>query len=256
MGEVTHAQACPKRLLKLWYLLKRGTTCNEQETTWNDLKQPTTSKKRPETTCNEQETTWNDQQRARNDLKRPTTTWKDLQETRSDLETIYDEEEMTWNDPQRVRHNLQRPKPTYNEQKKEAKQPTTTRIWDYFTWGNRFSSLTRFQPWNDLQRARNALKRPTTSKKQPETMEVEHQTFLYYHMYLLPEIKFTGYVANFFDTRKWTFTRQKSTLWIKQKKSNFDIDKTFRALKMSTWSFSAHHTKNDWMLIILCFSRD
>ena len=41
-----------------------------------------------------------------------------------------------------------------------------------------------------------------------------------------------GYVANHFDTRKFTFAMQRSTLWIKFKKSNFDIDKTFRALKM------------------------
>ena len=33
------------------------TAYNEQETTWNDLKQPATSKKGPETTYNEQETT-------------------------------------------------------------------------------------------------------------------------------------------------------------------------------------------------------
>ena len=43
--------------------LKRPeTTYNEQETNWNDLQQPATSKKRPEmtyeTTYNEQETTW------------------------------------------------------------------------------------------------------------------------------------------------------------------------------------------------------
>ena len=34
---------------------------------------------------------------------------------------------------------------------------------------------------------------------------------------------------------------QKSTLWIKQKKTNFDINKTFRVLKMIAWSFSSHH---------------
>ena len=40
------------------------TTYNEQETTWNNLQRPTTSKKRPEMiyekTNNGQETTWND----------------------------------------------------------------------------------------------------------------------------------------------------------------------------------------------------
>ena len=73
--------------------------------------------------------------------------------------------------------------------------------------------------------------------------DLQFTYLLYYHVYLLRDIKFTGYVANHFDTRKLTFARQKSTLWIKQKKSNFDIDKTFRALKMITWSFSAHHTE-------------
>ena len=74
-------------------------------------------------------------------------------------------------------------------------------------------------------------------------VKTERQAFLYYRVYLLRDIKFTGYVANHFDTRKLTFVRQNPTLWIKQKKSNFNIDKTFRALKMITWSFSAHHTE-------------
>ena len=119
--------------------------------TRNDLKRPTTSKKRPETT-------WNNLQWARNDLERPTTskkrpetTWNDLQRVRNDLKrptTTYNEQETTWNDLQRARNYLKwptaskrRPEMTYNEQE-------TT--------------------WNDLQRARNALKRPTTSKKRPE----------------------------------------------------------------------------------------
>ena len=64
-----------------WYLLKRGTTrndlqrpektCNKQETTW---KQPTTSKKRLETTHKEEDTTYND-------LNLPTTSKK---KTRND----------------------------------------------------------------------------------------------------------------------------------------------------------------------------
>ena len=37
----------------------------------NDLKRPTSSKKRPETTYNEQEITLNDLKRARSSLKRP-----------------------------------------------------------------------------------------------------------------------------------------------------------------------------------------
>ena len=87
------------------YLLKWGTT-------WNNLKRPTTSKKRPETTYNDlqqrrndmkwtsagkkrPETTWNDLQRARNNLKHPTTsktqpimTWTYLQQAKKRHETI------------------------------------------------------------------------------------------------------------------------------------------------------------------------
>ena len=127
----------------IWCLLKRGTT-------WNDLKRPETTKKRPEMT-------YNDLQRARNDLKRPETTWNNLQRVRNDLkrpktskkrpETTYNEQETTWNDTQWVRQNLQWPEHTYNKQRKDAKRPTTSRFWDYFTmWSNRFSSLTRFPP--------------------------------------------------------------------------------------------------------------
>ena len=75
-------------------------------------------------------------------------------------------------------------------------------------------------------------------------LKVECQT-LYYHVYLLRDIKFTGYVANHFDTSKLTFVTKKLILRIKYKKSNFDIDKTFRALQVITWSFSAYHTEND-----------
>ena len=54
-------------------------------------------------------------------------------------------------------------------------------------------------------------------------------------MYLLRDTKFTGYVGNHFDTRKLTFAKQKSTLRVEQKKSNFDTDTIFRALKVATW---------------------
>ena len=108
-----------KEYILLWYLLKQGTT-------WNDLKQSTT-------TYNEQETTWNDLQRSTTSKKRP--------------ETTYHELETTWNNLQRVRHNLQWPEHTYNEQRKDAKRPTASRFSGYFTiWGKRFSHLTRFPP--------------------------------------------------------------------------------------------------------------
>ena len=73
-------------------------------------------------------------------------------------------------------------------------------------------------------------------------VKIERQTFVYYHVYLLREMKFT-------DTFWTTLTRVnfhlrgKSQPYELSKKSNFDIDKTFRALKMIAWSFSSHHTE-------------
>ena len=100
--------------------------------------------------------------------------------------------------------------PSKKSKKKDAKQSTTNRFWDYFTiWGNRFSYLTHFRVPN---------------------------------ISILSCVFIMGYVVNHFDTHKLTFARQKSTLWIKQKKLNFDIDKTFRALKVITWWFLAHNT--------------
>ena len=43
-------------------------------------------------------------------------------------------------------------------------------------------------------------------------VKIERQAFVYYHVYLLRDIKLTGYVANHFDTRNFTFAKQKSTL--------------------------------------------
>ena len=130
---------------------------------------------------------------------------------------------------------------TYQQQaKKDTKPPTTIRFWDYFTvLDNQFSSLTDLitiiQTWRIM-------------------VKIEHQTFVYYYMRLLWDMKFTGYIANYFDTCIFTFVRQKSILWITQKKSNFDIDKISGALKMIACRFHSIKLKNNWMLIILCLS--
>ena len=110
-----------------WYLLKRRTT-------WNNLKRPTTSKKRPETT-------YSNLQRARNDLTRP--------------ETTCNEQELTWNDLQRARNDLQRARNDLEITHNNLKRPIANKK----------------RPGNnlDLQPARNNLKRPTTSKTQPTT---------------------------------------------------------------------------------------
>lgn len=46
-------------------------------------------------------------------------------------------------------------------------------------------------------------------------MEIQDQTFINYHVYLLQDIKFAGYVTNHFDTDKLTLVKKKSTLLIK-----------------------------------------
>ena len=56
------------------YLLKSGTTWNDLQQARDDLKRPTTSKKRPETT-------WSNLKWARNDMKRPTMSKKRTETT-------------------------------------------------------------------------------------------------------------------------------------------------------------------------------
>ena len=153
-------------------------------------------------------TTWNDLQRTRKDLKQPTTSKTQPTTTRTYLQRL----------------------------KKDAKRPTTSRFWDYFTiWSNQFSSLTHFQPIIWLQSFQHCLMENHGENRAPNISILS--------CIFNTNIKFTGYVVNHFEIRKLTFAKQKSTLWIKQKKSNFDTDKTIRTLKMITWSFSAHHTE-------------
>ena len=77
----------------------------------------------------------------------------------------------------------------------------------------------------------------------------ECQIFIYYRVYSLQDIEFAGYVANHFGlTQKATIYKIKLHI-----KSNFDIDKTFIALKVKVkviaWPFLAHHIKKNWMAI-------
>ena len=76
-------------------------------------------------------------------------------------------------------------------------------------------------------------------------VKIECQTFVYYHVYLLWNIKFTGYIAIHFDTHKFTFAWQKSTFY-ELNKTNFDIDKTFRVLKIIAWLFSSYHIEKQF----------
>ena len=69
--------------------------------------------------------------------------------------------------------------------------------------------------------------------------KIEHQTFIYYHAYLLRNIEFVEYVANHFDTHRLTFARQKSIIWIK-------LD-----MKMKFWHIqNIQNSKNDCFALL------
>ena len=48
-------------------------------------------------------------------------------------------------------------------------------------------------------------------------VNIERQTFVYRHVYLLSDRKLIGYVANHFGTRKLTFLGKKSTFELNKK---------------------------------------
>ena len=133
-------------------------TYNKQEMTWNDLQQPTMSKKWPKMTYNEQETTWNT-------LKQ-------------------------------VRHNLQWPEHTYNEQRKYAKWTTTSRFSDYFTiWGKQFSSLTHFPPTIWLQLFEHCFTENLGENKASSIYY--HVSSINYHVNFLRDIRFIFFWVSF-----------------------------------------------------------
>ena len=121
-------------------------------------------------------------QRATKYLKQPTTS--KIQPT------------MTWNYQKRA--------------KKDAKPPMTRRFWDYFTiWGNRFSSLTRFPTNIWLQSFEHCFMENDGENKLPNVFILSCVFIMEYNIH--------RNVANHFETGKFTFARQKSILWIKQK---------------------------------------
>ena len=85
-------------------------------------------------------------------------------------------------------------------------------------------------------------------------VKIECHTFLYYHVYLLWDIKFIGYISNHFDSNKITFARQKSTLWISQKKSNLRKIKYSELWKWLLGRFYSITLKSTGILIMFCFS--
>ena len=69
-------------------------------------------------------------------------------------------------------------------------------------------------------------------------VKIERQTFVYYHVYKIYRI--TLRTTLIFVNSHLPGKRQPYKLSKKKKKSNLDIDKTFRALKMIVCSFSSH----------------
>ena len=134
---------------------------------------------------------------------------------------------MTWNDPQGAKDNLKRHKLTYNEVKKkrnDQQQADFEIILQHAAIGSLLSYV--FHPkfaCNHLSIASWRI-----------MVKTERKTIVYYHVYLLTGYKIYSIRC---DTLKLTFTRQKSTLWINQKKIHQSIT-----------------LKNDWMLIIFCLS--
>ena len=67
-------------------------------------------------------------------------------------------------------------------------------------------------------------------------------TFVYQQVHLLRHIKITGYLWTTLTVVNYHFQGKSQPYELSDKeKTNFDIDKTFRALKMIAWSFSTHH---------------
>ena len=161
------------------------------------------------------------------DLKPPTMRKKRPETIYNDLKKTYNVEETTC-----------------KEQKRDSKQPTTSRYLDYFAiWGNYVFNSTF--DCNHLSMASWRI-----------IMEIAKYLYImYYHVHLLRDIKFAGYFANDFDTCKLPFASKKATFWLSlTKKSNFGIDKTFKALKMVAWQISAHHINIHKALCWLYFS--
>ena len=159
--------------------------------------------------------------KTRYNLKRSETTWNDLQRpttSKKRPETTHNEKNTTYNDP-----NL--PTTSKKKMRKDQQQADFEIILQYGAIGSLLWHV--FSTPFGCNHSNIALLRII--------VKMERQTFPHYHMYLLRDTKFTGYVENHFDTRKLTFVKEQSTLRIKQKKSNFDTDTTFRALKVATW---------------------
>ena len=193
------------------------------ETTWNNLQRPTTSKKQPETnwnnlqqtrnnlklptmTYNKQETTWNKPQQARNELQQARNNLKWPTLSKKQPETTYNNLIRPIGNTKWPGNNLQWARNDLKQSTMSKTQPTTTQT--YLQWAKK-----RCQPTSNNQILRLfysmgqlVLFSHTFSTQHLVAriimMKIECRTFLYYHVYLLPDIKFTGYVANHFDTCK------------------------------------------------------
>ena len=143
-----------------WNNLQWPTMSKKQpEMTYNDLKRPLTNKKRP----------GNNLQQTRNSMKRPTTTKTQPATTRTYLE----------------------------QEKKDAKWPTTSRFWDYFTiWGNWFSSLTHFQPNIWLQSLKYCFTENHAENRTPKISILSCEFITWYKIYGILMLQTTLTVLN------------------------------------------------------------
>ena len=131
----------------------------------------------------------------------------ELTQMRNDLnqpETTYSEQEITWNDLQRPTTSKTQPTMiwTYVQQaKKDAKRPTTSIFWDYFTiWGKMFSSLTRFSPNIWLQSFEHCFTENLGENRAPSVYY--HLSSVNYHVYFLRDIRRIFFCLSFVSAGK------------------------------------------------------
>ena len=135
------------------------------------------------------ETTWNDLQEARNNLKLPATIKKRPERIYNNLK----QHTTSKNDLPQLTTSKKRPETTYND----LNLPTASKK----------------NTWNGQQRAdfeiilqygaiRSLLKHVF------HQAFAELQTFMHYHVYLLRDIEFAGYIANHYDTHKLILVKQ------------------------------------------------
>ena len=141
--------------------------------------------------------------KTRNDLKRTTTTWNELQRARNNLKRP----SATWHEIEQTRNDLKRP--TTFRKWPQKTQPTTT--------------------WAYQQRAKKDARRPTTGRFWRTTRGNRFSCLIRF----LPNIWLQSFENCFIENHG-----KRKTYELSKKKSNFDTDKTFRALTINPYYLS------------------